>query len=469
MKKTKCPFLRTILLILSIALLLNTAVPSVFATETEIDDMDPDTDILDSGFCGDGEDGKNLSWVLKDDGTLIISGEGEIVPTGLTVPWFKYSAEITALEIGDGVTGICEEAFYCCTNLTEVSLPESLETIGDYAFCCCIALVSVDIPANVKTIGEYAFFRCEKLASITIPNGVTVISDYTFAKCLALTSVNLPSGVTEIREAAFAQCTMLGKTVLPESLETIGDSAFYACARLQIDGLPEGVVSIGSYAFGICSSIKSLTISKNVTSLGDNIFCGSSKLTEFIVDDENPNYCSVDGVLFTKDMTRLIAFPGKKAGKYIVPEGVEEISDGAFYNCPGVTEVFLPISVARIGDDAFGRCKALTKINIPLNCKEIGSFSFDDTPDVVITACRGSYAQSYAKAHEIAFNRLFDLNYNGIEDLEDLSMLLDHLTGRQELEGEQLMLAANEETGVPTIREFNLLFKALGDVVQSTD
>ena len=82
----------------------------------------------------------------------------------------------------------------------------------------------------------------------------------------------------------------------------------------SIAGLP--VTSIGDRAFFGCSSLTSVTIPDSVTSIGPLAFSGCSSLTAINVHAANPNYSSVDGVLFDKNQTTLIQCPGGKPDSY---------------------------------------------------------------------------------------------------------------------------------------------------------
>lgn len=59
-----------------------------------------------------------------------------------------------------------------------------------------------------------------------------------------------------------------------------------------------------------------------------------------------------------------------------VPEGITEIGDNAFSECPSVTEVMLPDSVTVIGESAFLRCGMLNRVHIPKGLTRIGNYAF---------------------------------------------------------------------------------------------
>ena len=114
----------------------------------------------------------------------------------------------------------------------------------------------------------------------------------------------------------------------------------------------------------------------------------------YVVDPENEYYCSVDGVLFTKDMKQLLFYPlakdvtevektasdGKtqkvKESTYIVPDGVEIIATKAFYKCSVIKEIVLPDSVTEIREKAFFKCSAMENFSIPENVTLIEKDAF---------------------------------------------------------------------------------------------
>ena len=112
-------------------------------------------------------------------------------------------------------------------------------------------------------------------------------------------------------------------------------------------------------------------------------------LEAFVVEKDNQHYASRDGVLFDKNLTRLIQFPAKKAGAYVVPEGVNSIANSAFSYCRSLTNILLPDSLVSIGILAFYECDGLMNITIPDAVESIGWSAFnncDRLTNIVISA-----------------------------------------------------------------------------------
>jgi len=139
----------------------------------------------------------------------------------------------------------------------------------------------------------------------------------------------------------------------------------------QINGKP--VTSIGEWAFDGCTSLKSVTIPAGVTSIVGNVFWGCTSLTSITVDISNPNYSSIDGILYNKAKTEFIIIP-KGITNVTIPNGVTSIGVGAFNDCASLKSISIPDSVTSIGSHAFDGCTSLKSITIPDSVTSIASF-----------------------------------------------------------------------------------------------
>ena len=290
---------------------------------------------------------------------------------------------------------------------TEVIIPHEIEghpvtSIGEYAFLNCYSPETIIIPDSVTTIEESAFTHCYRLTSIVIPDSVTIIGDFAFVSCRSLTSVVIPDSVKTIGEYAFSHCNNLTSVTIPKNVEYIGASVFYNCRSLTeiiVDEnnisycsengilfskdktvlkaypagkseetyiIQDGVTSIEVGAFGGCDNLKSITIPDGVTTIGDCAFALGTSLTAINVAVNNADYCSENGILFTKDKTVLIAYPPAKSQEtYIIPNTVKTIGKGSFDNCGNLTSITIPDGASAIGDSAFSDCSSLTNVTIP--------------------------------------------------------------------------------------------------------
>lgn len=339
-------------------------------------------EVVDSGECGD--QGDNLTWSLDSEGTLTISGTGKMADYATNMvetdepvaPWTKHRHTIREVIIQNGVASIGSFAFQGYENLTNIDISESVNSIGRYAFGSCTALTNISIPKGVTIIGDWAFTNCSGLAEINISESVTTIESAAFWGCNTLTGVAIPESMTSIGEAVFGRCTSLTDVSIPESVTTIESAAFWGCTSLTHIAIPNSVTSIEYEAFAF-TSLVAVTIPASV----DNIeapFIGCTKLPAITVDSANSSLTSINGVLFSKDMTELIEYPaGKSDTTYDIPEGVTSIEDSAFYLCSSLNNITLPESMTSIGPLAFTGCSGLTSITIPSHVSYIGVGGFD--------------------------------------------------------------------------------------------
>ena len=351
---------------------------------------------------------------------------------------FSYCASLTSINIPNGVTDIAG-AFKGCESLTIMSIPGSVLNM-EHAFGNCASLTSIDVsPDNPNyssisgvlynkdqsTIIKYPAGKSE--TSYTIPTSVTLIDSLAFSECEAIESVTIPSSVIEISGSAFEWCKSLSDVSLSIGLEKIGIGAFFYCESLTSITIPSSVHTISRDAF-FGSLLTSIFIPASVTSMESGVFEGCESLASVTVDDANTDYCSVDGVLFTADMSEIMRYPSMKSDtSYAIPSGVEEIGRAAFDYCQNltsitipsgvtviglrafkesntITEISIPSGVTHISDETFKSCDSLVRVDIPRTVDYISNIAFRDcNPNLTIYGTLGSYAQGYADRLSIPF------------------------------------------------------------------
>jgi hypothetical protein len=173
---------------------------------------------------------------------------------------------------------------------------------------------------------------------------------------------------------AFSGKKSLLLVTLPGSINTIMDNAFFMCENLFSVYIPSSVTSIQMRAFMRCRSLRSVMIPASVEDIGLLAFSASTDI--LYVDEKNPRYAAIDGVLFSKDQTLLISCPVAKSGRYDIPETVTRIEDYAFLGCENLISVYIPNSVTQIGNLAFSECRGLSEITIPYSITAIGIRTF---------------------------------------------------------------------------------------------
>lgn len=188
--------------------------------------------------------------------------------------------------------------------------------------------------------------------------------------------------------------------VVPDTIDgrkvtVLGNSTFQYCTQasdIESVTLPDSLTTIEKNAFDNCEKLKSVTIPPNVSSIGLAAFVeglSESSLTEIKVDPENPYFSEKDGVVFSKDGTKLIVFPSGRSGDYQIPDGTVSVGDYAFYYCVNVSSITVPGSVRSLGEGAFGNCSSLTKAVLNEGLEEIGEYAFQSSSgirDIIIPA-----------------------------------------------------------------------------------
>ncbi len=246
-------------------------------------------DVVASGTCGD-----NLLWVLKEDGTMTISGTGDMWDYGYGSSISGAGTEleqerVKKVVIEEGVTSIGEEAFSFCYGLTEVCLPNGLTSIGAWAFECCNSLTKINLPEGLRVIGDGAFSECGSLVEIHLPESLTSIGGAAFSKCGSLIEITIPKGVEKIEGSTFYYCSSLKEIILPKSQTNIEAHTFSHCSSLTEVSIPEGVTSIGMEAFNACNSLKRIEFPKGLSSIDFNAFGACSALEEIYFWGDAPS------------------------------------------------------------------------------------------------------------------------------------------------------------------------------------
>ena len=334
---------------------------------------------------------------------------------------FYNCSKLSDVTLPESCKKIAEYAFYNCGVLENINF-DKVQTISDYAFYRCDSLNCEDIGgidlSNVSVIGNYAFagsrvksikltnlsrsgkgafMDCKYLKTVELGEktrlapdmfkntpitGIVIYSDTipdsAFENCTSLTTVVIKNDITYLGQKAFSGCRKLNSVTFEGGCEEIAAYAFFDCRALSNFKLPNCDVVIGDMAFGD-SSIKNFIFDAktNITSNGISIFDNVKGMSFDASASEN--YTVVNGIVYSKDMTRLVmVLPDATLGDFVVPASVKEICDGAFASNKTVTSISFANGSAleKIGVGAFASCTLLSKVTLPNNKVEIGAMAF---------------------------------------------------------------------------------------------
>lgn len=314
--------------------------------------------------------------------------------------------DIRTLVIPSGVTNIGSYAF-AENSVSSLTLPGSLVSIGDSAFQYD-SLSSLLIPASVTSIGDSAFAG-NSIDSVyflgnapTNDNG-TALSDNNPAIAYYLSGstgwgTNFGSATTQMLPQLAFGATNGGNTltlttfigagsvVVPSTVggvpvKVIGTAAFATSGPLINNiTLPSGITTLSFEAFASCPVLRTIVIPDTLTNIDIDAFAGCPGLTNIIVSPNNPYFSSVNGVLFDKNQTTLLACGGGVTGVYVIPSTVTVIGADAFIGCAGLTNIVFPPGLTSVGDPAFAYCDNLTTLTIPATVTDLGDYCFAYCP-----------------------------------------------------------------------------------------
>ena len=453
---------------------------------TEGSEITIDTDITlyavwaASEFSIATAEGYTLDYVLNNDlrtvsciglnETSTIAGEADLViPTKISSAGIDYPVTIIEREaffqelftggitLGDSIKVIGYNAFNDCDFTSNLILPESLRKIDNLAFANCWELNgNLTIPNSVDTIGESAFYRCNFAGDLTIPNSVIYLGggafqytsftgnltlpkslkkiySYTFYNCNFTGNLTLPDSLEIIENYAFNNCKFTGELNLPDSLKIIGEYAFRFYDSKSVLKLPNSIEDIRYYAFAYCKFTDSIAIPESVTNLNYQAFYACDSINAINVDKDNAEYCSVDGILYSKDTTLLMHCPRGKNGQIILPNSVEKIRSNAFNRCKNITgEFILPDSLKQIESYAFYNCTGIKSIRSNLTTPpNAWSDAFESmNKDLSIIVPNQEAAEAYASADgwnyfsNYVYGKLYNITFHINDGSEYTSELL---------------------------------------------
>ena len=173
-----------------------------------------------------------------------------------------------------------------------------------------------------------------------------------------------------------------GELVIPSELSHNGEkyvvkslcwAAFFNCHELTKVKIPKTVEEIDNRSYSDNGTPGAVSPDYK------NPFIGCTALEAIEVDEGNLSMCAVDGVLFSKDRTKLYCYPaGAKNKFYAVPDDVAWIGGSAFSSNSSLVKVVIPNSVTHLSSGAFSGCKSLKSVSLSESIRHIAAYTFDN-------------------------------------------------------------------------------------------
>ena len=305
------------------------------------------------------------SEVIKETKVGSIIKQNNIKYKVLTV-----EGNIGTVQVGNGVTPVQFEAGQDGKSFT---IPTKI-TVGDKVFTVT-EVASEAFSYYPDETGRIVYYP----SSITIPSSIKKIQKNGFHGSKAKTIIfENGSQLEKIEDRAF-NFSELEEIELPASLEYIGTSAFSFSQNLKklTFSSSSKLELISHEAFANLSNLEKLTLPKSVKTLGSNLFKNTTSLKHVDVEEGNESFASIDGVLFSKDKTKLIYYPSKKNDEsYKTPKETKELTSYSFDKNSYLKRLELNDGLEKIGTFAFEDAIKLEEISLPNSLETIERLAF---------------------------------------------------------------------------------------------
>lgn len=294
------------------------------------------------GICYDiAANGKSVTVTYNEINDGFYTGD-IVIPDSVINGFVRYPVK----EIG-------QFAFFNCQGLNSITMGNEITTIGDQAFCYCYWLTDVTFSQRLQRIGDYAFQYCEDLPRVSLPASVTFIGSEAFTYCRSLSEFEIDDD---------------------NNVYTSIDGVLYTKSRRQLVMYPAGKTDpdlvlpdeteiLQYYALAPQPHLRTITIGPKLKTLRSGTFSECTALREINVSPDNPFWCSIDGVIYDKAVTTLLAFPMYSIiDSFEMPPTVTTLADLSMLSAKRIIELTLPASLTHIGDYALLDCSSLLRI-----------------------------------------------------------------------------------------------------------
>lgn len=206
---------------------------------------------------------------------------------------------------------------------------------------------------------------------------VTAIGPKTFSGAALLEAVVIPETVETIQAFAFEDCVKLSAILFPGSPVTFGEGVFFRCSAIESISFGSDWKEINLSHFRWSEKLRKIQIPARVEKISNLKKLASLESVE--VDPNNSVFAAADGMLLSKDGTKLYACPRSRRGDVTVPEGVKTVKEGAFIDCPYLENVVFPASLEELSYEEFSRGSQLKSVTF-LSEQPLLNYSLTEEP-----------------------------------------------------------------------------------------
>lgn len=342
----------------------------------------------------------------------------------------EYTGDSEKVTVPDGIQCIGARAFADKDMIREVVFPDTLNGIGELAFAFCEKLEKAVIPQNIRYLDIASFAFCASLEEINIPRSMQNVGLGAFTACESLERFIIEDNpyyqviggcLVDTRTSELIALTASGEIPSDERIKYIPPRTFFF-SRIEMIKIPENIKKIRSMAFDKCRWLKYIIITGADTELEKDAVMECYKA--FICaprGSKAETYATENGIPFLEYDPEAVMTPECDDEMFSVirgeltdyladklnvtlPNNIKKIGMAAFMLNYRIRSVTVNNGAERIEDTAFMSCKRLKKVILPQSISYIGDSAFNDcSEELTIYAPEGSYAEKYAKEHNIRF------------------------------------------------------------------
>ena len=278
------------------------------------------------------------------------------------------------LEQTRGVKNLPIGIFDNCIELTRLTLPQEMDSINNYALRGT-GIKLFYLPHKIKYISPSAFDDCYALKKFTIINNNQYTTDeegtlyfnkntlFRFPEGRLTREYTIDNSVSVIGDCAFESCYNLYEINAGPQLQEIGNFSFSGCSQLRTLHTTDNIRRIGRYSFSNCSNIDSICIYK-VNDIPDGAFYNCKNLNHIIISNS------------LNRIGQYSFYNCSNLRNMVLPQTLKKIEQSAFKGCSHLFWMDLPNEIRDIGKCSFMNCRGLMAIDLPVRLKIINDSLF---------------------------------------------------------------------------------------------